>query len=119
MWLCGKVLLLGSVYNKIGVSENTTPWQVHPVSLSFCLHLSLSMNGQMAIWLYTSDSNDYLAIHTQNINIFYLEMSSQIAIQPFSIKKDIKIPEQPNGNLATHKSLGRSHSNSNANANRI
>ena len=75
------------ICNKIGVSENTTPWQVHPVSLSFCLHLSLSMNGQMAIWLYTSDSNDYLAIHTQNINIFYFEMSSQIVIQPFSIKK--------------------------------
>ena len=46
----------------------------------------------------------------KNINIFYFEMSGQIAIQLFSIKK-----AQPNGNSAAHKSFGHSHSNSNAN----
>ena len=38
----------------------------------------------------------------KNINIFYFEMSSQIAIQPFSIK----------GQKNVHKSFGSSHSNS-------
>ena len=53
---------------------------VHSVSFSFHLRL-MSVNSQMAIWPYTSHSNYHSAIHTQNINIFYFEMSSQITIQ--------------------------------------
>ena len=53
--------------------------------------------------------------HSKNINIYYFEMSSQIAIWPFAVKKGVKISEQLNGNLAIYISFGRSHSNSNAN----
>ena len=49
----------------------------------------------------------------KNINIFYFEMSGQIVIWPFSIKKGAKISEQPTGNYAVHKSFGHSHSNTN------
>ena len=84
---------------------------VHSVSLSF--RLSLSVNGRMAIWLYISHSNYHSAIQTQKYNIFYFEMSGLIAIQLFSMKKGVKISEQPNGNSAVHKPFSRSHSNTN------
>ena len=63
---------------------------VHSVSLSFCLRVSLSVNGRMAIWLYASHLNYHSTIQPftlKNIDIFYFEMSGQIAIQLFSIKK--------------------------------
>ena len=59
----------------------------------------------------TSHSNYHLAIHTQKYKCFYCEMSGQIAIQLFSIKKGVKISEQPDGNSAIHKSFSHSHSN--------
>ena len=43
---------------------------VHSVSLNFRLRLSLSVNSQMAIWLYTSHSNYHLIIHTQKHKYF-------------------------------------------------
>ena len=51
--------------------------QMHSVSLSFHLRLSLSVNGQMAIKPYTRHLNYHSAIHTQSINIFYFEMCGQ------------------------------------------
>ena len=43
---------------------------VHSLSLNFHLRLSLSVNGQMAIWLYTSHSNYPLVIHAQKHKYF-------------------------------------------------
>ena len=54
---------------------------VHSISLSFRLRLSLSVNvnSRMAIPPYTSHLNYHSAI-----NIFYFDMSGQIAIELFS-----------------------------------
>ena len=82
---------------------------MHSVSLSFRLRLSFECERGMAIRLHTSCLNYHLAIHTQKyLNICYFAMSGQI-------KKGTHISEHPNGNLAVHKSVGRSHPNSNAN----
>ena len=64
---------------------DTSHLGVHSVSLSFRLRLSLSVNGQMVIWLFISHLNYRSAIHTQKYK--YFEMSGQIAIQLLSIKK--------------------------------
>ena len=56
--------------------------------------LRLSVNSRMAITIRP--------FTLKNRNIFYFEMSSQIAIQLFSIKKDAKISKQPNGHSAVH-----------------
>ena len=68
-------------------------------------------NGNSAI--HKSFKLPFSHSHSKNINIFYFEMSGQIAIQPFSIKKGVKISEQPNGNSAIYKSFRSSYSNAN------
>ena len=88
---------------------------MHFVCLRFHLDLSLSVNGQMAIQPYTSHSNYHSAIHMQKHKYFLfwnVQPNSHLAV--FS-EKGMKISEEPNGNLAVHKSFGHSHSNSNAN----
>ena len=54
---------------------------MHSVSLSFCLHLSLSVNGWMAIQPCTSHSNYHSAIHTQKYNYFLFWNVSSFSIK--------------------------------------
>ena len=78
---------------------------MHSVSFSFCLHLSLSVSGWLAIWLYTSHLSYHSAIYTQKYKYFlFWNVWPNCHLAIFN-KKGAKIFEQLNGNPAIQSHL--------------